>query len=254
MTTTNDIARAHGHTGPTNCQDCGTTENVHFGSWWHPETHEGGNFLQCCNCGIKAGDPMYTHAECGAPATLYVPNMGGDVYSELAHKRIKAKALEAHITGQHTAAVLEKEGRDAEEYALDEVLEAVGRSYAAAAITQVMKTLVDKLDEDTYVALGEIADTLDLAVVEDLDGANGTGQDEESPDVRVGYRADGWTMGGSTTAEACSTNHHRQQDGRPECTDTAVWKTVRPFDYGLTVGFYCDADLPAEYRHLATRV
>src|SRR5690606_26891749 len=130
-------------------------ENVHFGSWWNPETHEGGNFLQCCACGLKAGDPMYTHAECGAPATLYVPNMGGDAYSELAHKRIKAKALEAHISGQHTAAVLEKEGSDAEEYALDEVLEAVGRSYAAAAINQVMKTLVDKLDEDTYVALGE---------------------------------------------------------------------------------------------------
>src|SRR5690606_14208897 len=109
VTTTIDIARTHGHTGPTNCQDCGTTENVHFGSWWNPETHEGGNFLQCCACGLKAGDPMYTHAECGAPATLYVPNMGGDAYSELAHKRIKAKALEAHISGQHTAAVLEKE-------------------------------------------------------------------------------------------------------------------------------------------------
>jgi hypothetical protein len=180
VTTTTDIARAHGHTGPTNCQDCGTTESVHFGSWFDPQTQESGSFLQCCTCGLKAGDPVHVHAEagCSAPATRYVPNACGDAYSELAHKRIKAKALEAFISGQHTAAALELEGREADQCALNEVLDAVGRAYAAAAINQVAQALADRLDEETYLALGGIAATLDLEVVEDLDGANGTGKDD----------------------------------------------------------------------------
>ncbi|MFF7200491.1 hypothetical protein [Streptomyces sp. NPDC008141] len=252
MTTTTDIARAHGHTGPTNCQDCGTTESVHFGSWWNPETHEGGNFLQCCTCGIKAGDTMVDHADCGTEITKYVPNAGGDAYSELAHKRIRARTLEAYIRGQHTTAVLDLEGREADQCALDEVLNAVGRSYAAAAINQVAESLIDKLDEDTYVALCDIAATLDLGVVEDLTGANGTGEDE-GPDVRVFHRADGWTMGDSPTPEACTSNHFRQQDGRPPCTDTAVWKVVKSSGLVLSIGFYCGEDLPAEHRHLAAR-
>jgi hypothetical protein len=250
MTTTTDIARAHGHTGPTNCQDCGTTENVHFGSWWDPKTRKGGSFLQCCACGIKAGDPIYTHAECGAPATRYVPNVAGDAYSELAHKRIQARALEAYIKGQHSAAVLDLEGREADQCALDEVLDAVGRAYAAAAINQVAQTLADKLDEDTYLALGDIAATLDLEIVEDLTGANGTGEDE-GPEVRVFHRADGWSLSGSQTAEACFSNYHREQAGMPPCTATAVWKFVENHGMHLTIGIYCDADLPAEHRHLA---
>lgn len=249
MTTTTDIARAHGHTGPTNCQDCGTTENVHFGSWWNPETREGGNFLQCCSCGIKAGDPIYTHVECGSPATRYVPNVAGDVYSQLTHKRIQARALEAYIGGQHNAAVLDLEGREADQRALDEVLEAVGRSYAAAAIHQVAEALADKLDENTYMELGEIAATLDLEVVEDLTGANGTDEDEV-PEVRVFYRAAGWTMADPGT-EPCTTNFHREQDGRPPCTDTAVWKVVEDHGLHLTIGFYCDADLPDQHRQAA---
>lgn len=252
MTTTTDIARAHGHTGPTNCQDCGTTESIHFGSWWDPKTHKGGTFLQCCACGLKAGDAPVDHADCGAEFTRYVPNAGGDAYSELAHKRIQARALEAYIKGQHTATVLDLEGREADQCALDEVLNAVGRAYAAAAIHQVAETLVGKLDEDTYVALGDIAATLDLPVVEDLEGANGTGEDADTgPKVRVFHQADGWTMGDSTAPEACTTNYHREKDGRGACTDTAVWKVVEDHGLHLTIGFYCHADLPAEHRHLA---
>lgn len=52
-----------------------------------------------------------------------------------------------------------------------------GRSYAAAALNQVVHVLADKLDEDTALALGDTAAALDLAVVEDLDGANSTGRD-----------------------------------------------------------------------------
>lgn len=69
--TTTAIARRHGHTGPTNCQDCGTPDNVHFGSWADPATGGSGNFLQCCACGIKAGDLPIDHADCapGEPDT-----------------------------------------------------------------------------------------------------------------------------------------------------------------------------------------
>ncbi|MFE5217497.1 MULTISPECIES: hypothetical protein [unclassified Streptomyces] len=66
---TSTIARRHGHTGPTVCQDCGTTEGLHFGSWADPSTGESGDFLQCCACGIRAGDPAYVHANC-APTNV----------------------------------------------------------------------------------------------------------------------------------------------------------------------------------------
>ncbi|MFJ4785485.1 hypothetical protein [Streptomyces sp. NPDC088794] len=176
--TTTDIARAHGHTGPTNCQDCGTTESVHFGSWWDPKTHKGGNFLQCCACGIKAGDPISEHFDCGATITQYVLNEHTSPYSALAYKRVLARAVEEYMQGQHAAvAYLDLEGDAAHRHALATALNHVGRSYAAAAINQVTKALADKLDEDTYLKLGGIAATLDLEIVEDLDGANGTGDD-----------------------------------------------------------------------------
>lgn len=242
MPTTTDIARTHGHTGPTNCQDCGTTENVHFGSWFDPKARESGNFLQCCACGIKAGDPIYTHAECGAAVTSYVPNVNSSPYGRLAFKRIQDRAIEAFLNGQQDADDCHLKGRAKYEHALAAVLEAVGRAYAAAALNQAAQVLIDKLDEDTYLALGDVAATLDLDVVEDLDGANGTGDD--SPEVRVFHRPGGWTMAGPGP-EACTTNFHRQQDGRPACTDTAVWKVVEDHGMHLSIGFYCDAHQPA---------
>ncbi|MEV0183838.1 hypothetical protein AB0I54_31820 [Streptomyces sp. NPDC050625] len=253
MTTTTEIARAHGHTGPTNCQDCGTTESVHFGSWFNPETRESGNFLQCCACGLKAGDPIHAHTDCGAAITQYVLNEHSGPCSKLAYNRVHARALEAYSRAHHSALNhLNLEENTAHEVGLSAVLDEIGRAYAAAAIHQVAETLAGKLDEDTYVALGDIAATLDLEVVEDLGGANGTGEDE-GPGVRVFHRADGWTMGDSPTPEACTTNYHRQQDGRPPCTDMAVWKVVESRGLVLSIGFYCEADLPAEHRHLATR-
>ncbi|WP_030322874.1 MULTISPECIES: hypothetical protein [Streptomyces] len=173
MTTTDDIARAHGHTGPTNCQDCGTTENVHFGSYWNPETKEAGNFLQCCACGIKAGDHLIDHADCGAAITQYVLNRHTDSYSERAYARVHAAAVESYGRGNHDAHHLELDGQAAHEHALSAVLDSVGRSYAAAAIDKVADFLVDKVDEETYLALGQLASSLDLYVVEDLNGANG---------------------------------------------------------------------------------
>lgn len=70
----------------------------------------------------------------------------------------------------------------------------------------------------------------------------------EAPTVRVFHRADGWTMNPEFGVEPCTTNFHRQQDGRPACTATAVWKVVEDCGMHLNIGFYCDADLPAEHR------
>lgn len=251
MSTTDRVAHLHGHTGPINCQDCGTTENVHFGSWFDPKTRESGDFLQCCACGIKAGDALIDHADCGAPVTRYVLNEGSTPYSELAYERVHARAVEAYMSGQRDAThYLGLEGDAAHRHALSSVLASVGRAYAAAAINQVAETLADKLDEDTCMALADIATTLDLEVVEDLSGANGTGGDD-LPETRVFHQADGWALPGYADFGECTGNFHREQDGRPPCTDTAVWKVVQSRDLALTIGFYCDADLPEEHRPLA---
>jgi hypothetical protein len=67
------------------------------------------------------------------------------------------------------------------------------------------------------------------------------------PVVRVFRNPSGWTMTGSAP-EACTTRLHREQDGRPACTGPAVWKVVEDHGLRLDIGFYCDADLPAEHK------
>lgn len=154
MTTTTDIAiDAHGYTGPKTCHTCGTPYDLHFLQWANPATGESGSMLECCACGIAAGDPPVNHADC------------------------------------------EPDERD-------EPVEA---------------------DEPNI------------------------------PAVQVFHRGTGWVMPDYTDLEPCTTNFHREQDGRPPCTGIAVWKVV---EHGtsvdgypmLTIGFYCDADLPAEHR------
>lgn len=68
------------------------------------------------------------------------------------------------------------------------------------------------------------------------------------PTVRVLHRATGWMAPDHSDFADCTTNFHRAQDGRPPCTDTAVWKVVEDYGMHLTIGFYCDTDLPAKYR------
>lgn len=72
--------------------------------------------------------------------------------------------------------------------------------------------------------------------------------------VHVRHCAEGWPMGGSSTPEECTSNFFRQQDGRPPCTSTAVWRVVEDHGLHLTIGLYCDADLPAEHLHHALAV
>ncbi|MFD5370796.1 hypothetical protein [Streptomyces sp. NPDC127103] len=95
-----------------------------------------------------------------------------DRYSELAYERVHAMAVEAYGRGSHDAHHLDLVGQAAHEHALSAVLDSVGRSYAAAAIDKVADLLVDKVDEETYLSLGQLASSLDLYVVEDLNGAN----------------------------------------------------------------------------------
>ncbi|MFC8491819.1 hypothetical protein ACFUJU_13650 [Streptomyces sp. NPDC057235] len=148
MPTTEEIARTHGHTGPVQCEDCNTTQSLHYGSWYDPATGESGDFIQCCACGIKAGDPAYIHDHCEAP------------------------------------------------------------------------------DED------DEPDT------------------QPQPQTQVFHSPGGWMQPDYSDWAACTTNHHRKQDGRPLCTDTPVWRVVQDYGLHLGIGHYCDADLPDEHRHL----
>lgn len=71
------------------------------------------------------------------------------------------------------------------------------------------------------------------------------------PGVRVFHRGDGWTLPSlSPDVQDCTSNHFRQQDGRPVCAETAVWKVVQHHQTGLSLSFYCDSDLLARHRHL----
>lgn len=145
MSTTTDFARAHGHTGPTACQGCGTVDNLHLIVWAIPETGESGTSLECCNCGIAAGDPPEIHDDC------------------------------------------EPDEPEAD-------------------------------DEDP------------------------------SPTVRVFHRPAGWVRPDFTDLADCTSNHIPDNAGQPPCTAPAVWRVVEDHGMHLTIGFYCDADLPAENR------
>ena len=83
------------------------------------------------------------------------------------------------------------------------------------------------------------------------DGPEGDEPDEVDEDpgpiIRTFRRDTGWIMTGSEPEE-CTSNHHREQDGRPPCTDPAVWRVVEDCGMHLNIAFYCDADLPDEHR------
>lgn len=77
---------------------------------------------------------------------------------------------------------------------------------------------------------------------------DGFGEFTIIPGPRVFHRADGWTIGSDPDAQACTINHVPEGHGQRACTATAIWKVVERHDSGLTIGFYCDTDLPAEHR------
>jgi hypothetical protein len=76
--------------------------------------------------------------------------------------------------------------------------------------------------------------------------------DAEAPEIRVFHRPTGWTIPTlEPDPQDCTSNFHREQAGQPPCTDTAVWKVVEHRNFGLTLSFWCDTDLPTEHRHQA---
>lgn len=255
---TEEIARRHGHTGPTRCQECGTTEGVHFGSWFDPGTEESGSFLLCCSCGIKGGDAPADHLDCNTPATQLVPHEGSTL-TKGTYEHIRNRAAQAYTRGSQDATHhLGLSGDAVHQHALSAVLADVGIAYAAAAIHLTVQTLADRLDENALSALDELAAALDLEVVEGLIEPNAEGAEDPS-EPRVFHRSDGWNLNLSEEAEGperCTSNHFREQDGRPPCTSTAAWEVVTVFNdgMGLTLAFYCDADLPEEYRSRAAAV
>lgn len=68
------------------------------------------------------------------------------------------------------------------------------------------------------------------------------------PVVRVRHSAKGWVLPDFTDLHQCTSNFHRGQDGRPACTDIAVWKVVEDHGIHLTIGFWCDTDLPDTHK------
>jgi hypothetical protein len=61
----------------------------------------------------------------------------------------------------------------------------------------------------------------------------------------------GWVLPDFTDLADCTSNHIPDNAGRPPCTAAAVWKVVEDHGMHLTIGFYCDADLPAKHRPTA---
>lgn len=101
-----------------------------------------------------------------------------DRHRLLAFHRTFGAALEAYDIRYHYARHHEEQREEtAREEALYAAIARAGRAYAAAALNQAALVLADRLDEDTYLMLGDTAAALDLEVVEDLDGANGEGDD-----------------------------------------------------------------------------
>ncbi len=95
----------------------------------------------------------------------------------LAFHRTFGAAMDAYDTRYQQARDHEDQPEEtAREEALYAAIATAGRAYAAAALNQAAKVLVGKLDEESYLMLGDTAAALDLEVVEDLDGANGAGE------------------------------------------------------------------------------
>ena len=169
----------------------------------------------------------------------------------LAFHRVFGAAMEAYETRRHQARNHEDRSEvTAHEEALYAAVATAGRSYAAAALNQAAQILARELDEETFMALSDTAAALDLEVVEDLTGANGTG-DDEGPEVRVFHRAGGWVFSFEPGVQPCTIT--RRPEGRQDCTDTAVWKVVENHGMHLTISTWCDGHLPDERRHLTPR-
>lgn len=96
-----------------------------------------------------------------------------DPHTMRALARIGAVAVEAYMAAWHEASYhAGLDDKDAHTIALEAAVRASGRLYAAAALERLMEALGADLPEDIAMRIGDTAAAIDLAVVEDLTGAN----------------------------------------------------------------------------------
>lgn len=111
------------------------------------------------------------------------------------------------------------------------------------------------VNDEGLAAVYQLAAVLSEAAEErhrELAATTSAAEPAASTSVRVFHRTAGWTMT-DPGPEPCTSNFHREQDGRPACTGTSVWKVVEERESAngfpmLSIGFYCDADLPDEHK------
>ncbi|WP_328620698.1 hypothetical protein [Streptomyces sp. NBC_00354] len=94
--------------------------------------------------------------------------------SALAYRRLLDRATEAYGIAHHYATQGAVDEEVAHREALAATLAAVGPGYAAAAICGISERLASTLPETAMHSLGAWAAEVDLEVVEDITGANGT--------------------------------------------------------------------------------
>ncbi|MFF4847971.1 hypothetical protein [Streptomyces sp. NPDC001194] len=97
-----------------------------------------------------------------------------DPLTAKAHRRLLDRAAEAYGIAHHYALQEASDAESAHQEALAAALAAVGPGYGAAAIHGVSERLAADLPETTLRTLGDWAAEIDLEVVEDITGANGT--------------------------------------------------------------------------------
>ena len=70
-------------------------------------------------------------------------------------------------------------------------------------------------------------------------------------------RDEGWPSKNHLATEPCRSVLARLNAGLPRCEAVAVWKVERCSRVGgawyVTIGYYCDVDLPAEDRSVVAR-
>jgi hypothetical protein len=107
------------------------------------------------------------------PAAQFALADYDDPHTALALARVDARAAEAYEETRHEAAYYgEKAPDSAHREGLQAAVRTVGHMYAAAALNRLLHALGADLPEEIAARIGDTAAALDLAIVEDLDGAN----------------------------------------------------------------------------------
>jgi hypothetical protein len=113
------------------------------------------------------------------PTSQFVLRLStADPMQDMAFHRVLERALDAYHTTRHQAAYwADGDKPDAERDGVIAAIASAAPGIVAFALHRVVESLDDQLTEEQAMALGDTAAALDLEVVEDITGANGTGHD-----------------------------------------------------------------------------